>query len=983
MADNKYRYPPAPPNARGTFSDELVGFQLVDGGGLTQGNFEFSRNVVEKVNRNFSTGVFSNPISLKDLDFNSLEESKMVMAKNFKVYPNYDISQVTNFTLYGSLRKRFSTSVIKIINYFPGAIQVDRSYYDLTTGYTAYNISYDDVEGLTTFDIDVNRFKNAFDIDYSENADRNISVRPFETSPLRNLTRNYLKYALFFQDLEEEYKFVDFDPSPRLSAGTVTVVVEGNPFNGQLQSTKTILLKPNKFETEKSFKDDFDEVEDFLLNRLVSPKYTASFKVLREGDTGTLYASNEKVTWPTEGSWNLDIRTAKFDTYLEKLDLIAFDLDELRTDLISRFLTTGAFKDFDTQSQNVEKVLQLYGRSFDETKKFIDALAYMNSVHYTVKDDIPSQLLKNLAQTLGWDTNISLITNDNFLNSIFGTQTNTNYTGESREKTPTELDYQYYRNLILNSAYLFKSKGTRRSIEALMRMIGAPEALIEFNETIYLADGPINIERFNEEYATITGGTKITETPVLDPNVTFNIEGVVYTGFTTQLSISTVDASREDYPVDENGYPKAMTATEDTFFEKGAGWYEQTPEHRAPEQLDITGSVFTGQNPSVQTSLEPFTFGQKYFDKFRYFPYMDMGFGLTRVPDNTKSWTDRQIGLRRNTQAGFDANYVVDNEKLVLNAKNIDLGLNMGQGIIYDIWTMSKKYNYPIPSTGLTTPYPYPKGVDWTVINPKPKEKTFFEFAQTFYRNMINVRNRQTITDGKGGGYPTLQSLYWKYLNSEEAVGIPSNKYTYQKMIDFTNGIGDYWMKLVEQMIPASTIWMGGQKMENNVLQRQKVVWRRQRGCELVPIPCIPCTFTGQLLGADCVTQTLSCNIGLSNPQNTLTNSISNAILSEGYIISDCVLNTLQSLWYVDIRLSGSLLRKDLFYTGYGGGDYPSSQEWLDAVESSLNNLYENGLNYSINGTNITVSNIGCNNDFTGESLQINAGVNININCEG
>jgi hypothetical protein len=171
--------------------------------------------------------------------------------------------------------------------------------------------------------------------------------------------------------------------------------------------------------------------------------------------------------------------------------------------------------------------------------------------------------------------------------------------------------------------------------------------------------------------------------------------------------------------------------------------------------------------------------------------------------------------------------------------------------------------------------------------------------------------------------------------------------------------------------------------MENNVLQRQKVVWRRQRGCELVPIPCIPCTFTGQLLGADCVTQTLSCNIGLSNPQNTLTNSISNAILSEGYIISDCVLNTLQSLWYVDIRLSGSLLRKDLFYTGYGGGDYPSSQEWLDAVESSLNNLYENGLNYSINGTNITVSNIGCNNDFTGESLQINAGVNININCEG
>ena len=327
-----------------------------------------------------------------------------------------------------------------------------------------------------------------------------------------------------------------------------------------------------------------------------------------------------------------------------------------------------------------------------------------------------------------------------------------------------------------------------------MRLIGAPDALIDFNETIYLADGPINIERFNEEYATITGGTKTNEEPVLNPNVTFSFEGVTYTGFTTELSILNVDTVRNDYPVDDNGYPQSPTPTEEMFYEKGAGWYEQTPEHRAPTVLDRTSSVFTGQNPDIQTTLEPFTYGQKYLDRYRNFPYMDLGFGLTRTYDNNKSWTDSELGLRRNTQAGYNAYYVVNNEKLVLNAKNIDLGLNMGQGIIYDIWDMSKKYNYPFPSTGLTSPYPYPEGTDWTVINPQPKEKTFFEFAQTFYRNMINVRNRQTITDGKGGGYPTLQSVYWKYLNSEETVGIPSNKYTYQKMIDFTNGIGDYWM---------------------------------------------------------------------------------------------------------------------------------------------------------------------------------------------
>jgi hypothetical protein len=147
----------------------------------------------------------------------------------------------------------------------------------------------------------------------------------------------------------------------------------------------------------------------------------------------------------------------------------------------------------------MEKVLQIYGRSFDETKKFIDALAFMTSVNYNVGNDIPSQLLKNLAQTLGWGINISPITEDDFLGSVFGQKNkdNSQFTGTSQKQTPDELNYQYYRNLVLNSAYLFKSKGTRKSIEILLRMVGAPEALTEFNEYIYLADQKINLRQFD------------------------------------------------------------------------------------------------------------------------------------------------------------------------------------------------------------------------------------------------------------------------------------------------------------------------------------------------------------------------------------------------------------------------------------------------------------------------------------------------------
>lgn len=302
--------------------------------------------------------------------------------------------------------------------------------------------------------------------------------------------------------------------------------------------------------------------------------------MVEETNDGKFVKTKTSVIWPKNGVWNLDIITDQFNEYLNRVSEIALVMDNNKTDLIVRFLTTGAFKDFDTGDQKIEKVLQIYGRSFDESKKFIDALAYMNSVHYTPQNDIPSELLKNLAQTLGWDTNISPITNDDFLSSVFGTKNSSIYPGFQNDPTPQQLNYQYYRNLILNSAYLFKSKGTRKSIEAILRLVGAPKDLIKFNEIVYVADGPINLERFNGEFLKISGGTKVDEIPALDPTITYSIQGTVYTGFTTSTSVTQVDSTIGDYPIDDDGYPKRPTVNNDFFFEKGSGWYIQTPDHR-------------------------------------------------------------------------------------------------------------------------------------------------------------------------------------------------------------------------------------------------------------------------------------------------------------------------------------------------------------------------------------------------------------------
>jgi hypothetical protein len=135
----------------------------------------------------------------------------------------------------------------------------------------------------------------------------------------------------------------------------------------------------------KTFNEAMDEVEQFLLNRSITPIYTSTFTVPRENEDGTVYLTTQAITFPKNGQWNLDITSLAFDNYLTTLNDFAANLDLYRTNLISRFLTTGAIKEFDTPDQKIEKVLQIYGRSFDETKKFISALSNMNNVNYNVK----------------------------------------------------------------------------------------------------------------------------------------------------------------------------------------------------------------------------------------------------------------------------------------------------------------------------------------------------------------------------------------------------------------------------------------------------------------------------------------------------------------------------------------------------------------------------------------------------------------------
>ena len=98
-----------------------------------------------------------------------------------------------------------------------------------------------------------------------------------------------------------------------------------------------------------------------------------------------------------------------------------------------------------------------------------------------------------------------------------------------------------------------------------------------------------------------------------------------------------------------------------------------------------------------------------------------------------------------------------------------------------------------------------------------------------------------TISDGKTGGYPTLQQMYLDYLRNNCG---DNNKYTYNKMIEYAQSMGDYWVRIIEQMMPATTLWTTGVKIQNSVFHRDKFVYRCYNMTGTTIVSALTGTFT-------------------------------------------------------------------------------------------------------------------------------------------
>ena len=167
-------------------------------------------------------------------------------------------------------------------------------------------------------------------------------------------------------------------------------------------------------------------------------------------------------------------------------------------------------------------------------------------------------------------------------------------------------------------------------------------------------------------------------------------------------------------------------------------------------------------------------------------------------------------------------------------------------------------------------------------ITPLSAVTNMNEFNTIIYNEFIDATNRQTIS-----AYPTLRLLYERYLSNNICAN-SSNGYNYVSMDNISQLVGTYWVDLVEQFIPSTTIWGSTLVYRNTVFDTQKYAYKSNT-LFLCEDPSRHFPFSA--IGTDCGVEVVKVNLASDSLVNTGATPFdsSNFFTCEQYTYCDCV----------------------------------------------------------------------------------------------
>ena len=552
----------------------------------SDGNFIFTTSNVQlpsKRNRPTDEAV--------ELTYDNVKDSKNIVND---VSLNTESNDIRSFAYYGSCVELIESSISNIIATFPACIYTTDDVLQYPVGDDFVDISEDGkvLHKLSNpFAINLLDEKELFS-EY-ENSMRYIR-ETFDDYLINDEPINTYRVDLFLDDCYEknQWYYNDSDKKPERYITKIVInnsnIIYGYQVGKDIvyMSANNITIKPKDEIIEKYF-DNLNGFERQLLNRKSNPLYSNTFITPVEGNLSYKYV-NRIYTWPTVCGYCPDIESIKYGSFIEKLLNMATTYDELWCDNLYGRMTHEAIKNFDwtytrdyvdgEEQDNIDggnmmqKILHLIGRIFDDIKNHSDGIKYSNNVSYSGFNNMPSALLSDKAEMLGWDTK-SIISPDVVDNSGIISLNEDDFINKNNIKwynatnvdsvNTATADIEFMKRLLLSTNRIFSSKGTQESIEMAMALFGLGRDVdYTLKEQCYIADAKKDTDDLENLYQDVNERYSWTE----------NGDGgydVVITAF-SNVTLNKIFFNGEKYIIPF--YDKNEIYANDVYFEGKGGW---------------------------------------------------------------------------------------------------------------------------------------------------------------------------------------------------------------------------------------------------------------------------------------------------------------------------------------------------------------------------------------------------------------------------
>ena len=178
------------------------------------------------------------------------------------------------------------------------------------------------------------------------------------------------------------------------------------------------------------------------------------------------------------------ISSSQFTTWYTNLATSASLYDSLNLNKLANTLPQSLIINED--NLDLVSFVNMLGHHYDILYTYINHMTTINKREENPKLGMPNELLYSVAKQFGWSLQDGSQHHDLWRYALGTDSTGTPLTGSLSVGEPStpgrELTHTIWRRIVNNLPLLLKSKGTKRSVQALLSCYGIPESMISINE---------------------------------------------------------------------------------------------------------------------------------------------------------------------------------------------------------------------------------------------------------------------------------------------------------------------------------------------------------------------------------------------------------------------------------------------------------------------------------------------------------------------